>query len=129
MATFHVPEEVTQDTFYEYTVTATHDDAGTSNRVSISITVLEKPDIAVDCEDSQARTGDPPLRLMCTASNSKGIDLTYQWHWTPSERLSDPAVATPLFEVPADQQDLIQEYVYEVTASADLADRQPRPLG
>ena len=35
-ATFSVPEEVTEDTFYGYTVTATHADAGTSNRVSIS---------------------------------------------------------------------------------------------
>lgn len=126
-ATFSVPEEVTQDTFYGYTVTATHADAGTSNRVNISITVLEKPDISVVCEDSQARTGDPPLRLMCTASNSKGIPLTYQWHWTPSERLSDPAIATPLFEVPADQQELIQEYAYEVTASADFADPPATP--
>ena len=126
-ATFHVPEEVTEDTFYGYTVTATHADAGTSNRVNISITVLEKPDITVVCEDAQARTGDPPLRLMCTASNSKEIPLTYQWHWTPSARLSDPAVATPLFEVPADQQELIQEYVYEVTASAEFADPPATP--
>ncbi len=126
-ATFHVPKDVTQDTFYEYTVTATHDDAGTSNRVIISITVLEKPDIAVVCEDSRARTGDPPLRLMCTASNSKGIPLTYQWHWMPSERLSDPAVATPSFEVPADQQELVQDYMYEVTASADFADPPAAP--
>ena len=126
-AKFHVPKEVTQDTFYGYTVTATHGDAGTSNRVIILITVLEKPDIAVVCEDSQVRTGDPPLRLICTASNSKEIPLTYQWHWMPSTRLSDPAVATPLFEVPADQQELIQDYVYEVTASADFADPPATP--
>ena len=126
-ATFHVPEEVTQDLIYTYTVAATHNDAGTSNRVIISITVLEKPDIAVVCEDARARTGDPPLRLMCSASNSKGIPLTYQWHWTPGARLSDPAVATPLFEVPADQPELVQEYVYEVTASADFADPPAAP--
>ncbi len=126
-ATFHVPEEVTQDIIYTYTVTATHNDAGTSNRVIISITVLEKPDIAVVCEDARARTGDPPVRLMCSASNSKGIPLTYQWHWTPGARLSDPAVATPLFEVPADQPELVQEYVYEVTASADFADPPATP--
>ena len=126
-ATFHVPEEVTQDIFYTYTVTATHNDAGTSNRVIISITVLEKPDIAVVCEDARARTGDPPVRLMCSASNSKGIPLTYQWHWTPGARLSDPAVATPLFEVPVDQPELVQEYVYEVTASADFADPPAAP--
>jgi len=126
-ATFLVPAEVTEDTFYAYAVSATHDDAGTSNRAILSITVLEKPDIAVVCEDAQARTGDPPVRLMCTASNSKGLPLTYQWTWTPGERLSDPAVGTPLFEVPADQQELVEQYVYEVTASADLADPPATP--
>jgi len=127
-ATFHVPEEVTQDTFYEYTVTATHDDEGASNRVSIFITVLEKPDIAVVCEEpASPRTGDPPLQLVCTASNSKGLPLTYRWSWTPISPtpiglLSDPAAATPRFEVPTDQTELVQAYVYEVTASAEFAD-------
>lgn len=126
-ATFRVPTEVAEDTFYAYTVAATHGDAGTSNRVIISITVLEKPDISVVCEGAQARTGDPPLRLMCTASNSKGLPLTYRWHWAPADRLSDPAVATPLFEVPSDQQELVENYVYEVTASADFADPPATP--
>ena len=128
-ATFLVPESVDEDTYYEYSVTASSIDLGASNRASILITVLEKPDIAVACQDAQARTGDPPLQLSCTATNEKGLDLSYNWDWQPTEYLLGDLTTTgaPLFEVPMEQTELYRDYVYEVTATAHNADPPEMP--
>ena len=126
-ALFRVPSNIDQDEKNTYTVTATHDAGGTSNRVFISITVLDKPVIMVSCDDATVKTGDPLLRLMCTASNTKDIPLDYLWSWNPTDLLSDVNTGTPLFETPVIQQELVEEYVYEVTVSADFADSPATP--
>ena len=128
-ATFVVPESVDEDTFFEYSVTASSDDLGVSNSVDILITVLERPDIAVACEDVHVRTGDPPAQLSCTATNEKNLPLSYTWQWMPTDRLLGDLTATgmPLFDVPQDQAELFLDYVYEVSASATDADEPEMP--
>ena len=133
-ATFEVPESVDEDTFYEYSVTASHNDLGVSNRFSIFITVLERPDIVVTCQDARARTGDPPLQLDCTATNEKELPLDYTWDWRGPLQLLRAvdlaATGRPQFVVPGDQDGLFVDYEYTVSASAENADppAAPTPL-
>ncbi len=129
--TFEVPESVDEDKNYEYSVVASHDDHGFSNRVSIYITVLERPDIAITCQDARARTGDPPRQLECTATNDKGVDRMYYWVWGGPLHLLRAEdltlTGTPLFVVPGSQAGLSVDYVYTVSASAENADPPPVP--
>lgn len=120
---FDVPAEVEEDKFYQYEFTATDQEGNTASE-DIFITVLERSDIVVSCEDAEAQTGDPPLELSCEVSNSRELELEYQWTWTPTTRLLGDLDGTPMFDVPAtaEQQGLIVDYVYEVTASAENAD-------
>ncbi len=124
-ADFQTPESVEEDAHFEYSVTASHDELGASNRASIFISVLERPDITVACEDMRARVADPPLELSCIATNEKNVARTYLWDWEgPIELLIGDLANTgmPSFEVPTEQEELFQDYVYTVSASAELAD-------
>ena len=129
IATFHVPASVDEDLFFEYSVIASSTDLGVSNRATIFITVLERPDLFVDCEDAHVHVGDPPVELSCTATNDKSLELVYTWDWQPTDRLIGDVTAsgTPLFDVPAEQDELTRDYVYEVTATAPDADAPDRP--
>ena len=126
---FLVPETVEEDTDYEYSITVTvpgpnpdrkEDDSFAD--ASIQIRILSKPDLFVTCENITVRTGDSPSQV-CEVSNSKDLELTYDWNWMPSDgRLSSDQDGTLLFEVPEDQQSLIESYTYtDITVSAENA--------
>ncbi len=138
--TFLVPEDVDGTTQYEYTVTATADnaDAGT---VDVTVTVLERPDIVVTCTGNpySAYEGAGTILLDCAASGGAGAPGTpgspgpapaYTYAWTPLNNtgepsdvglLSAPNIANPTFAVPEDVEGTTQ-YEYTVTATADNAD-------
>lgn len=127
-AIYRPPISVESDQIHIYSIVATGDQSGISNQVKIQITVLERPDILVECENASAFVGDPPIPLSCTVTNEKGIDLDYTWVWEPTDRLSgDLSSGTPMFNVPDDQVDLVVDYRYEVSASAPNADSPTAP--
>ena len=125
------PESVESDEIHTYSIVATSNPAeseSSSSQVKIQITVLEKPDIIVECENVLAYVGDPPIQLSCMATNDKGLDRDYTWMWEPADRLiGDLSSGTPMFDVPAEQTDLSVDYRYEVLASAPDADSPTIP--
>ena len=123
------PESVESDEIHIYSIGATSAQFGSSNQVKIQITVLERPDISVACEDVLAYVGDPPIQLSCIATNDKGLDRDYTWVWDPTTRLSDDhsSTGTPMFDVPDDQTELSVDYRYDVSASAPNADSPTTP--
>ena len=124
------PESVESDESHIYSVGATTIRGGDpiSSQVQIQITVLEKPDISVECENVLAYVGDPPIELSCIATNDKGLDRDYMWVWDPTDRLfGDLSSGTPMFDVPDDQTELSVDYRYEVSVSAPNADSPTTP--
>ena len=128
--TFLVPEDVQKDERYEYVVIGVNNALDNEQaRAEVTVTVLDTPQITAGCQDASARTGDPPLELSCEAHNSKDLLLEYEWSWDPTTRLSDISTGTPSFDVPTndEQQELIAEYEYEATVSADISGLPSRP--
>ena len=124
------PESVDRDEIHIYSVGATtvRGEDPISSQVQIQITVLEKPDISVTCENVLAYVGDPPIDLSCIATNDKGLDRDYTWVWDPTDRLlGDLSSGTPMFDVPDDQTELSVDYRYEVSVSAPNADSPTIP--
>ncbi|MCY3593721.1 MAG: hypothetical protein OXH01_00575 [Bacteroidetes bacterium] len=126
---YHTPESVESDEIHTYSIVATteRDEDPISVQVKIQITVLEKPDISVTCENVLAYVGDPPIQLSCMATNDKGLGRDYTWVWEPTDRLDDPSSGTPVFDVPAEQTDLSVDYTYNVSVSAPNADSPTSP--
>ncbi len=132
-----LPQEVEEDIEWQYGVLVTENvdgGEGLTDREEVNITILERPDISVDCEDVQVRTGDPPVELDCSPSlNAPHRDepLIYTWDWQSDQGLGllsgDLTSAMPIFNVPADQDPPIVEYVYQVTASAENTDPPQDP--
>ena len=132
-----LPQEVDGDVVWQYGVLVVENlDGGEeyTDREEINISILERPDISIDCDDVQVRTGDPPLELMCTPS----LDFPhrdgapdYQWSWTSGNGLGllsgDLTSAMPVFNVPASQDPPTVVYTYQVTASADNTDPPQNP--
>ena len=124
------PESVEGDEIHIYSVVATTERGEDliSSQVEIQITVLERPDISVECKNALAYVGDPPIQLSCMATNDKGLDLDYMWVWDPIDRLIDGlSSGTPTFDVPDDQTELSVDYTYDVSASAPNADSPTTP--
>ena len=121
-ATFEVPESVEGDAYFAYSGTASHGELGVSNPFDISITVLSRPELALDCESKvTVFVGDPPHKLQCEVSNDKDLELEYTWEWSPATLLEDADTAMPLFNVPAEQRKPSVEYRYWVTVTAQGA--------
>ena len=120
--TFDVPDEVGgSNKEYDYTVTLSA--SGTDNVTEdVTVTVLEKPDITVTCEDSpyEVDEGDDDIELVCEADGSPD-GSAYTWSWSPTTDLTSHDTATPTFSVPADV-DKETTYTYTVTATAANAD-------
>ncbi len=117
-ATFSVPDNIDADTDYEYTVTlsASGIDDVTED---VTVTVRNKPDITVTCEDSSydVDEGAEDIELECEALGAPGDDPQYTWSWSPTTHLTGHDTAMPTFDVPDDvDNDTI--YTYTVTASA-----------
>ena len=119
--TFDVPDNVDSDTDYEYTVTlsASGIDDVTED---VTVTVKNKPDITVTCEDSpyEVDEGDTDIALECDASGGPA-GSTYTWSWSPTTNLTNHNTATPTFAAP-DDVDRDTTYTYTVTAAADNAE-------
>ena len=121
--TFYVPDEVDETTeIYNYIITVSAVNAD-DIREPIFVRVLEKPDIAVTCEDSpyDVDEGDADIELECEASGAPGTDPQYTWSWSPTTDLTGHDTAMPTFAVP-DNVDQDKTYTYTVTATADNAE-------
>ena len=130
---FGAPDNVNGDTEYVFTVDVYIGHNGCDPNLpscaldsvadtDVTITVLEKPDIAVTCEDSpyEVDEGDS-LALNCTASGAPDVNSKYMWSWSPTDRLTNHNSGTPTFDVPDDvPRDTTSTYT--VTAAADNAD-------
>ena len=130
-------QEVDGNVVWQYGVLVTEntdDGEEFTDQEEINITTLERPDISILCEDVQVRTGDPPLELKCTPSLDiphRDAPLDYTWDWKSENGLDllagDLNSATPVFDVPEDQDLPIVEYTYQVTASAENTDPPQNP--
>ncbi len=123
--TFSVPDDVPANFSsyrYRYAVTLSVAGADVSSGY-ITVTVLNKPDITVTCEDSpyDVDEGDAYFDFDCSASGAPGDDPDYTWSWSPTTNLTNHDTATPTFAVPA-SVDQHTTYTYTVTASSDNAE-------
>lgn len=118
-----VPESVMDDLIYKYNISVHAPYYHGSDMVEVTIEVLKKPILSLNCENEvTVEIGDPPRRIMCEVSNDWVPDLEYSWLWNPDTRLSDADTGTPLFDVPEEQRAASENYDYEVTVSAPNAD-------
>ncbi|MXW82009.1 MAG: hypothetical protein F4246_09980 [Rhodothermaceae bacterium] len=132
-----LPQEVDENIVWQYGVLVVENVENgeeLTDREEVGITILERPDISIECDDVRVRTGNPPKELNCTPSlDAPHRDGTpdYLWSWTSGNGLDllsgDLTSATPVFNVPADQDPPIVEYTYQVTASADNTDPPQNP--
>ncbi len=126
--TFRVPDNVSQDTRYEYTLTvsAPGADDGTAD---VTVTVL-RPIIELDCKhnDLQGLMEGfvEDFELGCRASGAPGANPVYAYAWTArgntpnTDRLSATDVPWPTFYMP--DVDADETYEYTLTVSAPGAD-------
>ena len=126
--TFEVPDEVNSNEPYEYTLTASADNA-VDGALDVTVTVLNKPSITVTCPGNpyEAYEGDDDIVLDCTASDApSGSTYDYAWTQRGSTANTDKLIAgtdgsTPTFDVP-DEVNSNETYEYTLTASADNAE-------
>ena len=115
---FETPDNVDEDTDYKYRVTVRQGLISADSNI-ITVTVKNKPDITVACEDSpyDVDEGDADFDFDCSASDAPGDDPQYTWSWSPTTHLTGHDTAMPTFDVP-DDVDNDTTYTYTVTASA-----------
>ena len=130
---FGAPDNVNGDTEYVFTVNiyigqnGCQPDLPSCALVSVAdadvtITVLEKPDIAVTCPGNPYAVDESDsLALNCTASGAPDVNSKYMWSWSPVDRLTNHDTGAPVFSAPADV-DQDTTWTYRVTATADNAD-------
>jgi len=128
--------EVNRDAEWEFLFDANSTDSeGNLNRDRelIEITILERPDLIVNCDNpSPVRTGAPPFSLQCIADTDlphRDDPLTYELEWTSEDDVNlsllegDLNSGMPTFNVP-NPEDLSESsatYTYMVTATAPSA--------
>ncbi len=119
---FDMPDAVDKNEEYGYTLTVSAENADEAS-VWWIVTVRNKPDITVTCEDSpyEVDEGDADIELECDASGAPGNNPDYTWSWSPTTNLTDHDTATPTFAVPGDV-DQDTTWTYTVTATAENAD-------
>ena len=124
--TFDVPDEVTADTDYEYTLTvsARGADPETAN---VTVTVLNKKALDVACATpSPVYEGSKDFALDCVASGAPaGFEIVYVWTARGSTANTDLLVSgtdgpTPAFDMP-EEVDEDETYEYLLTVSAENA--------
>ena len=125
--TFSVPPSVQSNETYEYTLTASGENAndGVSH---VTVKVLNKPAIVITCpgDPYSAYEGEGDIVLDCSASGAhSGSNYTYTWTPRGSTlvpgRLSSTIIAQPTFEVPGSVTS-DETYEYTLTVSADNAE-------
>ena len=125
---FDMPDAVDGDETYEYTLTVSAENADDFSQW-VYVTVVEKPDITITCEDSpyEVDEGDADIELECEASTDTSVlavpgdNPDYTWSWSPTASLTDHNTDSPTFAVPADV-DQDTTWTYTVTATTDYAD-------
>ena len=125
--TFDVPEEVTANETYEYTLTVSAGNAE-SGSVDVTVTVLNKPDIVITCPGDPYRPyeRDDDIVLDCSASGAPS-GSTYDYVWTGRNgtvvpgRLSSTTIEQPTFDVPNEVGENGETYEYTLAVSADNA--------
>ena len=119
---FDMPDAVDKNEEYGYTLTVSAENADEAS-VWWIVTVRNKPDITVTCEDSpyEVDEGDADIELECDASGAPSNNPDYTWSWSPTTNLTDHDTATPTFAVPGDV-DQDTTWTYTVTATAENAD-------
>ena len=117
-----MPDAVDKNEEYGYTLTVSAENADEAS-VWWIVTVRNKPDITVTCEDSpyEVDEGDADIELECDASGAPSNNPDYTWSWSPTTNLTDHDTATPTFAVPGDV-DQDTTWTYTVTATAENAD-------
>ena len=125
---FDMPDAVDGDETYEYTLTVSAENADDFSHRPY-VTVVEKPDITITCEDSpyEVDEGNADIELECEASTAPSVldvpvdNPDYTWSWSPTASLTDHNTNSPTFAVP-DDVDKDTTYTYTVTATTDYAD-------
>ena len=126
--TFAVPDNVNENTDYDYTVTLSVNGAEQAS-ADISVTVLNKGALAVVCTDTSPAVyeGSDDFALECEASGAPGDDPQYTYAWTArgiisdTDLLSNVDIASPVFFVP-DEVTEDETYEYLLTVSAENAE-------
>ena len=127
--TFEVPDQVSANETYEYTLTVSAENAedGTAD---ITVTVLNKPAIMVTCTNPDPiYEGSPDITLDCSQpTGAPGTAPDYAYDWTARGNTSGTALLIantdgprPTFAVP-DNVDAETKYEYTLTVSADNAE-------
>ena len=124
---FNVPNVSSDETYkYEVTYTVTHADVSASASKTITVTVLNKPQIVVNCTSAtySAYEGSSVV-LDCTATGAHDPS-TYTYAWTAQNaaadlgRLDDQHALSPTFTAPASVA-AEKTHEYLLTVSADNA--------
>ncbi len=130
---FGAPDNVNGDTEYVFTVNIYIGQNGCQPdlpscaldsvaETDVTVTVLEKPDIAVTCPGNPYAVDEGDgLALDCSASGAPDVNSQYTWSWSPVDRLTNHDTGAPVFSAPADV-DQDTTWTYRVTATADNAD-------
>ena len=124
--TFYVPDEVAATTTYEYTLTASAENAE-GGSAEVKVTVLNKPLLALVCADPSPSVyeGSEDIEFDCEASGAPA-GSSYDYTWTSSgdtqdmSLLSAADIASPTFYV-SDEVDADETYEYTLTVTADNA--------
>ena len=125
--TFAVPEEVAADTDYEYTLTASAENADDATE-NVTVTVLNRKALDVACvTPSPVYEGSADIALDCVASGALA-GSTYDYVWAARGDTPDTALLiagidgpAPTFAVP-EEVAADTDYEYTLTASAENAD-------
>ena len=125
--TFAVPEEVAADTDYEYTLTASAENADDATE-NVTVTVLNRKALDVACvTPSPVYEGSADIALDCVASGALA-GSTYDYVWAARGDTPDTALLiagidgpAPTFAVP-EEVAATTTYEYLLTVSADNAE-------
>ena len=114
-----VPKEVSQDTDYEYLLTATVENA-TAATETVTVRVLNGIDLSVQCIEYsfEVDEGDPDFRFDCIGFNAPS-QSGIKYLWTPGTLLKNPRARRALFLVP---DDVSQDTTFEYTMTASIPD-------
>ena len=122
---FHVPNAVSNNETYEYTLTVSAENAGDTT-AEVAVTVLNKETLLVFCAvPASVFEGSGEVFFDCSASGAPGINSDYTYAWTGDAEalalLDANDIASPTFFVP-DAVDEDRTYEYTLTASTENAD-------
>ena len=119
--TFYVPDAVDDDRTYEYTLTASTENADTGS-LDITVKVLNAGALSIACSiPLSVFEGSGDVLFDCSASGAPGANPIYTYAWTADAAtlalLNANDIASPTFSVPDDVPS-DERYAYTLTVSA-----------